>query len=26
MFGWIGDNIGRKTTIITTTFLMSISC
>ncbi|WP_331458431.1 hypothetical protein [Rickettsia rhipicephali] len=22
----MGDNIGRKTTIITTTFLMSISC
>ena len=26
LFGWIGDNIGRKTTIIITTFLMSLSC
>lgn len=26
IFGWIGDTIGRKTTIIITTFLMSLSC
>jgi MFS family permease len=26
IFGWIGDNIGRKSTIIITTMLMSISC
>ena len=26
LFGWMGDNIGRKSTIIFTTFLMSISC
>ncbi|KJV80426.1 sugar (and other) transporter family protein [Rickettsia hoogstraalii str. RCCE3] len=26
IFGWIGDNIGRKTTIIITTFLMALSC
>lgn len=26
MFGYIGDNIGRKTTVIITTFMMSISC
>lgn len=26
IFGWIGDNIGRKSTIIFTTLLMSISC
>lgn len=26
IFGWLGDNIGRKTTVIITTFLMSISC
>ncbi len=26
VFGWIGDNIGRKTTVIITTFLMAISC
>lgn len=26
IFGWIGDNIGRKTTIIITTIMMSISC
>lgn len=26
IFGWIGDNIGRKTTVILTTFMMSISC
>ena len=26
IFGYIGDTIGRKTTVIITTFLMSISC
>jgi MFS family permease len=26
IFGWIGDNIGRKTTVIITTFLMACSC
>lgn len=26
VFGWIGDNIGRKTTVIITTMFMSISC
>jgi len=26
IFGWIGDNIGRKSTIIITTSMMSISC
>src|SRR5689334_17285052 len=26
LFGWIGDNIGRKSTVIITTTLMSISC
>ena len=26
LFGWIGDHIGRKTTIIMTTLLMSLSC
>lgn len=26
LFGWIGDHIGRKTTVIITTFLMSFSC
>lgn len=26
IFGWIGDHIGRKTTVIITTFMMSISC
>ena len=26
IFGWIGDNIGRKTTVIITTMFMSISC
>ena len=26
IFGWIGDTIGRKATVIITTFLMSISC
>lgn len=25
-FGWLGDNIGRKSTIIITTLMMSISC
>lgn len=26
LFGWIGDNIGRKTTVILTTMMMSLSC
>ncbi|WP_367363773.1 MFS transporter [Candidatus Tisiphia endosymbiont of Nedyus quadrimaculatus] len=26
IFGWIGDNIGRKTTVVITTFMMAISC
>lgn len=26
IFGWIGDNIGRRSTIILTTSLMSVSC
>ncbi|MEI8296006.1 MAG: MFS transporter [Alphaproteobacteria bacterium] len=26
VFGWMGDNIGRKSTIIVTTVMMSISC
>ncbi len=26
IFGWMGDNIGRKTTVILTTTMMSISC
>ncbi|WP_341751678.1 MFS transporter [Candidatus Tisiphia endosymbiont of Piscicola geometra] len=26
LFGWIGDNIGRKSTVIITTFMMAISC
>lgn len=26
IFGWMGDNIGRKSTIIVTTVIMSISC
>lgn len=26
IFGWLGDNIGRKSTIVLTTFIMSISC
>jgi MFS transporter, MHS family, proline/betaine transporter len=26
IFGWLGDNIGRKSTIIITTVMMSISC
>ena len=26
IFGWIGDNIGRKSTVVITTIMMSISC
>lgn len=26
LFGWVGDNLGRKVTLIITTMLMSISC
>ena len=26
IFGWIGDNIGRKHTVVITTFMMAISC
>ncbi len=26
LFGWIGDNIGRKAVVILTTLLMSVSC
>ena len=26
IFGWIGDNIGRKYTVVITTFMMSFSC
>ncbi|WP_341760949.1 MFS transporter [Candidatus Tisiphia endosymbiont of Thecophora atra] len=26
IFGWIGDNIGRKVTVVVTTTMMSISC
>jgi MFS family permease len=26
IFGWLGDNIGRKSTIIITTIMMAISC
>lgn len=26
LFGYIGDNIGRKSTLVITTFMMSISC
>lgn len=26
LFGWIGDNIGRKATVIITTMMMAISC
>jgi len=26
IFGWIGDNIGRKATVVITTFLMAVSC
>ena len=26
VFGWIGDNVGRKHTVVITTAMMSISC
>ncbi|WP_375326843.1 MFS transporter [Candidatus Tisiphia endosymbiont of Nemotelus uliginosus] len=26
IFGWIGDHIGRKVTVVITTFMMAISC
>jgi MFS family permease len=26
IFGWLGDNVGRKSTIIVTTVMMSLSC
>ncbi|WP_425361442.1 MFS transporter [Candidatus Tisiphia endosymbiont of Ceraclea dissimilis] len=26
IFGWLGDNIGRKSTVIITTFMMAASC
>ncbi|WP_341756069.1 MULTISPECIES: MFS transporter [unclassified Candidatus Tisiphia] len=26
LFGWLGDNIGRKSTVIITTFIMASSC
>ncbi|MCC8484220.1 MAG: MFS transporter [Rickettsia endosymbiont of Labidopullus appendiculatus] len=26
IFGWLGDNIGRKSTVIITTFMMSFAC
>ena len=26
LFGWIGDNIGRKSTVIITTFMMAFTC
>ncbi|MFU7503384.1 MAG: MFS transporter [Candidatus Tisiphia sp.] len=26
MFRWLGDNIGRKTTVIIMTFIMALSC
>src|SRR4029078_2520500 len=26
IFGWLGDNVGRKSTIIITTVMMSLSC
>jgi MFS family permease len=26
IFGWIGDTIGRKVTVIITTFMMALSC
>ena len=26
IFGWIGDNLGRKHTVVITTFIMAISC
>ncbi len=26
IFGWLGDNMGRKTTVVITTFIMALSC
>jgi len=26
IFGWIGDNIGRKSTVVITTMMMALSC
>ncbi|XVN40604.1 MAG: MFS transporter [Rickettsia endosymbiont of Argas persicus] len=26
IFGWLGDNIGRKSTVVVTTFMMAITC
>ncbi len=26
IFGWLGDNIGSKVTVVITTFMMAISC
>lgn len=26
LFGWLGDNVGRKSTVIVTTLMMAISC
>ncbi|WP_341756785.1 MULTISPECIES: MFS transporter [unclassified Candidatus Tisiphia] len=26
LFGWIGDKVGRKATVVVTTFMMSCSC
>lgn len=26
IFGWFGDNIGRKATVVITTFMMAVSC
>lgn len=26
LFGWLGDNVGRKATVVITTFMMAISC
>ncbi len=26
IFGWLGDNIGRKSTVIITTFMMAVLC
>ncbi len=26
LFGWVGDNIGRKPTVVITTMMMAISC
>ena len=26
LFGWIGDNIGRKSTVVITTHMMAFSC